>query len=123
MHVHKEWIVETSDNVSFVHYRFDASFCNNSSLAHFFHCKHGALFFPLDTPDFAETSLADAEMINEVCFAHSYKSILVINKTSKGLKRFLLWKESRFISSFYDNFWIIVMMVMLLEDVLPIINF
>ena len=71
MHVDEEWIVEAGEDVPLIHDRFDATFGNNSCLTHFFHGKHGTLFFPFNTPDFAETPLTNAEMIDEVGFAHS----------------------------------------------------
>lgn len=66
--------MELRENLPLIHDRFNASFGENSRLAHFL---HGVIFFglfSLHPPNFSKASFSYAELVSERRFAHSYKS-------------------------------------------------
>jgi len=57
--------------VPFIHDGFHATLGYDSRLAHLLQGKVFALFFAFHAPYFAKTTLANAEMVNKIGFAHS----------------------------------------------------
>ena len=54
-----------SEDLPLIHDRFDGPLGEDPGLAHFFHGVFVLGLFTVDLPDFTETSLADAELIDE----------------------------------------------------------
>ena len=73
VHIDQEWTVKLSENWSFVHYTFYASFCQYPSFAHFFHCIFHLEFFTIDLPNFTETTFSNTKTILETWFAYGYR--------------------------------------------------
>jgi hypothetical protein len=66
VHVDQEGIVELSEYLSFVHDTFDASFGDDSGLAHFLHSVVLFGLLTIHLPNFPEAALANAVQVVEV---------------------------------------------------------
>ena len=73
--------MQLGKNLPLIHHRLDGSLGQDSGLAHLFHGVLMLRLFAVYFPNFTETSLADAELINEGRLAHSY----IINRLEHSL--------------------------------------
>lgn len=71
VHVDDEWILQLSQDLALVDDRLDTAFGYDSCLAHLLHGKVLLGLFALHTPYLAKAALADAEVVNKVCFRDS----------------------------------------------------
>ena len=65
VHVHQKRTVQESQDLAFVHHGLHAPLRQDSGLVHLLHCVDLPVLLVLNLPDFAETSLADANIVVE----------------------------------------------------------
>ena len=72
VHVDDERILELRQDLPLINDWLDAALCYYSCFTHLFHGKVLLCLFAFNSPYFAEATLADAKVINEVGFRYSY---------------------------------------------------
>ena len=109
VHVDYEGIVQLSENLTLIHDRFNASFCNNSGFRHFLHGILLFRFLSFNLPYFSKASFSDAVQVCEVAFRQGYigqgleQKLLIIPVTFSVSNSVLKWQFP--ISLLIDNYY------------------
>ena len=72
VHVHEERVLQLRQDLTLVDDGLDAALGDDASLAHFLHCEELLGFLALHTPHFSEAAFANAIVVDEILFMHSW---------------------------------------------------